>query len=165
MAPATHTIIMVGGSSSRAMERTPPRRDKLGRRRLPDDRYAGVPSGSVLRHFVWLCKGDGCLRHHKASSKAQRFDTICTGCGTRNTIRWDSRKRSTWDDKRGRPRVTEFWVFSTAREAKLWAIARHQERAYHINRYWPRMGFVRAGDISALEEETKRARFDRNEPK
>lgn len=149
----------MGGTSSRAMDS----RDRLGRKRLDNDRYAGSPSGDTVRHFVWLCKAPGCLRHHKATSKAKRFDTICVGCGTRNTIRWDSRKRSTWYDKRGRPRVTEFWLFGTAREAENWAIKRHYERAYWVNRYWPKMGFVKAGDIGDLEEATRKARFERNE--
>jgi len=81
-----------------------------------------------LRHFVWRCRGKGCGLHWPASSKASRFDTRCRRCDTRNTIRWDSRKRAWWDDKRGRPRVTKYWLYDSFELARRDALSNYLQR-------------------------------------
>ena len=100
-----------------------------------------------LRHFVWRCRGRGCQRHWPASSRASRFDTRCRSCETRNTIRWDSRKRAWWDDKRGRPRVTKYWLydsFELARRDALATYLRQQSRTAFE-------GFRRANELMGVD--------------
>ena len=129
-----------------------PQSDSKGRPRLPPSRYAGRPTGGVTRYFLWRCKDRQCERYYAARSRAKRFDTICTGCGTRNTIRWDSRRSAWWDDKRGRPRVTRHWFYDTLEAAQREAVNMHQKRAYRVLPPWRNMQFMTAQErLDAIE--------------
>ena len=78
-----------------------------------------------VRQIVYQCPRCGWFI--PASSRAKsRFDSFCPRCNRRITILWPTRKKSIWDDRRGRERLVSYWMFHTRHEALDAAIGANQ---------------------------------------
>jgi len=70
-----------------------------------------------VRIIVYQCPR--CEMFIPTQSRAKsRFDSFCPRCHRRISIYWPSRRRSLWDDRRGRERVVSYRAYHTMSEAR-----------------------------------------------
>lgn len=89
-------------------------KDKLGRNRLPSERYSQHGGRLSPRFFVWTCKV--CSKAWNARSCSARYDAKCRHCETRNSILFSTGKGTHY---RTRERVTRFEYYPNELEARF----------------------------------------------
>ena len=118
-----------------------------------------------VRIFTYECPR--CQFTIPAKSRAKsRFDSFCPRCNQRITIWWPSRRKSVWDDRRGRKRVVAYFPVHTwpeaverAQEANSWLQRRlHSQSIFNLKKM--NDGFVQASKLNSFQNQQKKGKKD-----
>ena len=119
-----------------------------------------------VRIFTYDCPRCRTIVPAKSRAKS-RFDSFCPRCHRRVTIYWPKRRRSIWDDRRGRERVVGYRPYHSWAEAAEAAKQanfdllqlRHRSGLFRFHRM--DAGFIPASQLTAEEFERRKRELEK----